>query len=79
MIKLKQPFNYKGLFHEAGTVLPVDNELEKKMVDSGFAEYLLSDAEKQVEENRPIASEKTETASEPETSSKDTRPRNKNK
>ena len=76
MIKLKQPFNYKGLFHEAGTVLPVDNELEKKMVDSGFAEYLLLDAEKQAEENRPIASEKTE---EPDASPKDNKSQKKNR
>ena len=64
MIKLKQPFNYKGLFHPAGAVLPVDTELAKTMVESGHAEYLNPEVVKQAEE----------TANKVETASNDNKP-----
>ena len=59
-IKLKQPLNYRGAFYAAGTVLPVDAEFGKKLVDSGAAEYIPTAAEQQAQEAQRIADEKTD-------------------
>lgn len=60
LIKLKQPLNYKGAFCKAETVLPVDTEFGKKLVDSGAAEYMPTAAEEQAKEAQRIAGEKTD-------------------
>ena len=38
MIKLKGPFNYKGSLLEAGTVMVLDADLEKVMIENDAAE-----------------------------------------
>jgi hypothetical protein len=37
MIKLETPFNYQGRTHDAGEVIRLPEELEKKMIEVGTA------------------------------------------